>query len=150
VSAAEIQRLVHVLDLPPDQRAHRLHWSAWRRMHQARAQRGHVARRGRRTAPAGELQPVTVITVPGTPLLTEALWAKLAPLVPVPARTGRPRGETRPLLAGLLWMMHYGAGWRAIPPEHGSWHSRYSRYRLWVSTGVWNAITVILRTEQPT
>lgn len=104
-----------------------------------------MARRSRRTAPPGERQPATVGALPGTPLLTEALWAKLQPLLPVPANTGRPRGATRPLLAGLLWMMHHGAGWRAVPHEYGSWHTLYSRYRLWVNTGVWDAITAILR-----
>jgi hypothetical protein len=138
---------VHVLDLPPDQRAHRLHWSAWRRAHQDTAQQSHVAQRGRRSAPLGEPHPATVVTLPGTSLLTEALWAKLAPLVPAPSGTGRPRGETRPLLAGLLWMMHHGVGWRAIPREHGSWHTLYSRYRLWVTTGVWAQLTAVLRAE---
>jgi hypothetical protein len=141
---------VHALDLPPDQRAHRLHWSTWRRAHQDRAQQRHVARRTRRTAPSGDLHPVTVITLPGTPLLTQALWEKLAPLLPVPASTGHPRGETRPLVAGLLWMMHHGVGWRTIPREHGSWHTLYSRYRLWLTTGVWDAITALLRVEPPT
>jgi transposase len=95
------------------------------------------------------VQPATVVPIAGTPLLTEALWAKLAPLLPVPANKGRPRGETRPLLAGLLWMMHHGAGWRALPREHGSWHTLYSRYRLWVTTGVWAQITEALREYAP-
>jgi transposase len=89
------------------------------------------------------------VSVPGTPLLTETLWAQLVPLLPPPASSGRPRGETRPLLAGILWMMHHGAGWRAIADEHGSWHTRYSRYRLWARTGVWAQITAVLRAEPP-
>ena len=141
---AELRRLVHVLDLPPDQRAHRLHWSAWRRTHQDSAQRGHVARRNRRTAPPGEVPLAAVVSVPGTPLLTETLWAELLPILPVPARTGRPRGETRPLLAGLLWMMHHGAGWRTIPREYGSWHTLFSRYQRWRRTGIWAQITATL------
>jgi transposase len=88
--------------------------------------------------------------VPGTPLLTDTLWAQLGPLLPVPARTGRPHGETRSLLAALLWMMHHGVGWRAIPREQGSWQTLYSRYRLWVTTGVWAQVTAVLRAEPPT
>jgi hypothetical protein len=144
---AESRRLVHALALSPEQQAHRRCWSAWRRAHQDRAQRGHVARRSRRTPPPGVLQPARVVSVPGTPLLTETLWVRLLPLLPLPAGTGRPRGETRPLLAELLWMLHHGAGWRTIPREQRSWQTLYSRYRLWVATGVWAQITAVLRDE---
>jgi transposase len=90
-----------------------------------------------------------VVALPGTPLLTEALWAQVAPLLPDPAPTGRPGGETQPLLAGTLWLMHHGVGWRAMPRGYGSWHTLYSRYRLWVTTGVWAQITAMLRDQPP-
>jgi transposase len=75
------------------------------------------------------------------------LWAQLEPLLPLPATTGRPRGDSQPLVAGLLWMMHHGASWRAIPHEYGSWHTLYSRYQLWRRTGVWARITAALQAE---
>ncbi|MEV6814555.1 IS701 family transposase, partial [Micromonospora sp. NPDC051296] len=42
----EIRRLINVLLIRPTHSiAHRLHWSNWRRRHQARARRAHYARR---------------------------------------------------------------------------------------------------------
>jgi transposase len=46
-------------------------------------------------------------------------------------------------------MMHHGVGWRAMPREHGSWQTLYSRYRLWVTTGVWPQIVAVLRENSP-
>jgi Putative transposase of IS4/5 family (DUF4096) len=142
---AETQRLLRVLEAAPAERAQRLHWSAWRRAHQATAQRCHVARRSQRTPPPTAPQAARVVAVPGTPLLTDALWARLRLLLPAPARRGRTPGDARPLLAGLLWLMHYGARWRAIPAAYGPWHTIYSRYQLWRRTGVWAQIVASLR-----
>jgi transposase len=90
---------------------------------------------------------VPVIAVPGTPLLTDALWDRLRPLLPVPAPRGRPQAATRPLLAGLLWLMHTGASWRAIPAAYGPWPTVHSRYQRWRRTGVWAQIAAVLCDE---
>ncbi len=70
--------------------------------------------------------------VPGTPMLTDALWLQLAPFLP-PRRgkRGRMPSDHRPILDGLLWMMNTGRGWRDIPPQFGPWHTIYSRYQQW-------------------
>jgi hypothetical protein len=44
LSANEIRRLFALLTRPPTSRPHILHWSRWRRRHQARARQSHYQR----------------------------------------------------------------------------------------------------------
>jgi len=143
LTVPETRRLLHVGAAPPEQQRHLLHWSRWRRAHQATAKRCHTEQRARRDLP----MPLATRTmgVPGTPLLTDALWVQLAPLLP--PRTGQ-RGRTpsdhRPILAGLFWMMCTGVGWREIVPQFGPWHTVYSRYQQWCRDGTWARIVAAL------
>ena len=122
---------------------HRLHWSHWRRTHQATAKRGHVTRRKVNIPSVRVL--LIAIPIPGTPLLTEELWTCLAPLLPPhEGKRGRAPGKSRPILDGLLWMMHTGVGWRAIPPHFGPWQTIYSRYQQWCRDGTWKRIVAIM------
>lgn len=45
LSLAEIRRLLAALTLPPEQRRHTEHWSAWRQHHQTQAHHAHYQRR---------------------------------------------------------------------------------------------------------
>lgn len=145
LTVPETQRLLHLGTAPPEQQRRALHWSSWRRTHQATAKRCHVARRARRDVPPSTVTVPMTIGVPGTPLLSDALWMHLAPLLPT--RTGK-RGRTpsdhRPILAGLFWMMRVGVGWREILPQFGPWHTVYSRYQQWCREGTWARIIAAL------
>lgn len=83
--------------------------------------------------------------VPGTAELSEALWQQLAPLLapPKPPR-GRPTGDLRRQLEGMLSVMHTGAPWRDVPSTYGPWQTVYARYGRWVESGLWDRITAIL------
>jgi len=49
LTVPEVRHLLFaLLWQPPPSAAHILHWSAWRRRHQARAKVGHIKRRQRR------------------------------------------------------------------------------------------------------
>ena len=86
-----------------------------------------------------------MMAVPGTPMLTDALWAALAPLLPPRAgKRGRMPSDHRPILDGLFWMMRTGGGWREIPPQFGPWHTVYSRYQQWCRDGTWQRIMAAL------
>ena len=61
----------------------------------------------------------------------------MQPLLPPRAPVGRPPGDNRVVLAGILWVLRTGAGWRALPREFGPWHTIYSRYRRWRLAGLW-------------
>jgi len=123
-------------------RAHRLGWSRWRRTQLARAQRAHIRRRAPAAPPL--CLPIAVIAVPGTPPLTPAAWAAIVPLLPVAASRGRPRRPAQRILAGILWVMHTGAPWRAIPSAYGPWRTCHDRHRRWREDGTWDRIYAVL------
>ncbi len=145
LTVPETRRLLQISVDTPKRRGHGLRWSYWRRAHQATARRCRAARRARRHLPTGA---ATTLAVPGTPLLTEELWARLAPFLPPHhGKRGRLPGNHRPILDGLLWMMGTGRGWRDIPPQFGPWHTIYSRYQQWRRDGTWARVVAIMPTN---
>ena len=137
----EVRRLLRLLSEPPERHGFLLHWSRWRRAHQAVARRGHIATRARARPAVSTPPPTEPASAPvGRPLpadLTAVAWARVRPLFPPRAPTGRPPRDTRTVLAGVLWVLHTHASWRALPPEYGPWRTVYGRHRLWVATGLW-------------
>jgi transposase len=86
--------------------------------------------------------------VPGTASLSETAWAQIAVLVrPGLPRRGRPSGDLRQQLEGMLAVMHSGGPWREVPPVCGPWQTVYARYALWVRTGLWEQIATILHPD---
>ena len=56
--------------------------------------------------------------------LSDQQWARLEPLLPHRAhhgRAGRPFNDHRPLVNGILWVLHTGAPWRDLPRRYGPW-----------------------------
>ena len=54
------------------------------------------------------------------PLLTEAQWKKIAPLLPKPPKQrngGRPWIQNRRVLEGILWILRSGARWQDLPEK---------------------------------
>jgi transposase len=134
------------------ERERHLRWSQWRRQHQAVACRGHRARRAQRPPPAqpGLLLPgaIPISLVPGTAELTAGLWQQVASLVaPHTPPQGRPSGDLRRQVEGMLAVMHTGVPWREVPPACGPWHTIYTRYRTWVTSGLWDRIAAILHPD---
>jgi transposase len=149
LTTPEVRRLLLALGEPADQFPFRLHWSRWRRQHQAMAKRGHMARRTRRPVDLHVLQPVALPEQPrGSPELTEAQWHRVEPLLP-PPRTGRGRRphDHRIMVAAMLWVERTGCSWRALPRRFGHWTAVYSRYQQWRKEGRWARILDAL--DQP-
>ena len=71
--------------------------------------------------------------------LTEAQWARLAPLLPR-REAGAPRKDDRPVVNGILWKLATGAPWRDLPERYGPWQSVYTRFRRWTRAGVWDRV----------
>jgi transposase len=80
--------------------------------------------------------------------LTDAQWARLAPLLPPqkPA-TGRPARDHRQMLNAMLWLHATGAQWRDLPERYGPWQSVATRFYRWVQAGVWDAILAALQRQ---
>jgi Putative transposase of IS4/5 family (DUF4096) len=141
VTVPEVRRLLRLLTVPVEQQGFHLHWSHWRRAHQAVARRSHSAARARaqpapcRAAPSA-LPPCPPARPPWTEL-NAAGWARVQPLLPPPAARGRPPRDARRVLAGVVWIVRTQAAWRQLPPEFGPWRTLYGHYRLWCATGLW-------------
>jgi hypothetical protein len=145
----EVRRLLLTLTEPPDRRGLRLAWSHFRRRHQAVARHCHAARRSRQhPAPHGAL--TVQILGPAVPELTDARWARIAPLLPPhKPRTGRPAHDHRTLLAGMLWVARTGSTWRDLPAHFGPWETVHSRYQRWRKAGIWQQILEALSQNDP-
>jgi putative transposase len=68
--------------------------------------------------------------------LSDAEWAVLEPLLPPPARTGRPRKWPRRLMAeAIFYLVRSGCPWRMLPREYPPWRSVYSQLARWRRDG---------------
>ena len=74
------------------------------------------------------------------PLLTEAQWNKIAPLLPKPPKHrkgGRPWIENHRVLEGILWILRSGARWQDLPEKYPHPSTCWRRLRDWDEQGVW-------------
>ena len=154
-----MRRLLRLLTAPAPERRFRLAWSRWRRAHQAGARRGHTGRRARAQPRHGASAAAPAPTLPDdaprpAPLpppvaLTDAQWARVAPLLPCSDRSrgGRPPRDPRPIVAALLWLARTGAAWRELPAVYGAWISPYRYYRRWTASGLWPRILRALQED---
>ena len=74
------------------------------------------------------------------PLLTEAQWKNIAPLLPKPPKHrkgGRPWIENRRVLEGILWILRSGARWQDLPEKYPHPSTYWRRLRDWDEQGVW-------------
>ncbi len=79
------------------------------------------------------------------PLVSDDLWAVVAPLLPPepPKPTGgRPRVPDRAALTGIVFVLRSGMPWELLPQElgRGSGMTCWRRLRDWQETGVWGAL----------
>jgi transposase len=141
----EVRRLLLALAEPPARFGFRLAWSRWRRRHQATARRCHRARRARRHLPVPLPVSAAPEPPPRRPELSAAAWQRVHPLLPPlqPPR-GRPYGDHRRMVAGMLWVERTGCPWAALPVRFGPWQSVYHRYQRWHASGLWAQILAVL------
>lgn len=74
------------------------------------------------------------------PLLTDAQWTHIAPLLPRPRRQplgGRPRADNRACFEGILWVLRTGARWRDLPAHYPSPVTCWRRLGEWERADVW-------------
>lgn len=71
---------------------------------------------------------------------TDQQWAFIKPLLPPPARTGRPRANDRRTLEGILYILITGCRWQDLPREYGAPTTAWRRLKRWGEEGVWERI----------
>ena len=86
------------------------------------------------------------------PLVTDELWAVVAPLLPrhrTHRRGGRPWIDDRAVLTGILFVLRSGIPWRMLPREMGcgSGVTCWRRLRAWQRRGVWKRLHRALLAE---
>ena len=80
--------------------------------------------------------------------LTDAEWAVLEPLLPVPKQFGRPRQwPLRQVLDGIFYLLRSGCSWRLLPHEYPPWRTVYGYFRAWRDNGVWEQVHRALREQ---
>lgn len=80
--------------------------------------------------------------------LTDAQWARLAPLLPPPCRRGRPREvDLRAVVNALFYLLRTGCQWRYLPREFPHWCTVRRYFDLWTRSGLWVQLNDTLREE---
>jgi transposase len=89
------------------------------------------------------------------PEITDELWARIEPLLPVKARRRRYPGrmplDDRAVLTGILVVLARGIGFERLPKELGlgSGMTCWRRLRDWQQAGVWPALAQLLADALP-
>jgi transposase len=83
------------------------------------------------------------------PLVSDALWAVIEPLLPPEPpkpKGGRPRVPDRAALMGILFVLRSGIPWEMLPQEMGcgSGMTCWRRLRDWQQAGVWDRLQRVL------
>jgi len=82
--------------------------------------------------------------------ISDARWDRIAPLFPQrtrPGKAGRPPCDNRPIVNGILWVLHTGAPWRDLPESYGPWQTVFCRFNAWRRDGTWVRIVTSLLDE---
>ncbi len=85
------------------------------------------------------------------PLVSDELWEKVHPLLPVPKPgrfrfPGRKRIDDRKALTGMLFVLKSGIPWEQLPQEMGcgSGMTCWRRLKAWHDAGVWERLHHLL------
>jgi transposase len=83
------------------------------------------------------------------PLVSDDLWAVVAPLLPSEPpkpKGGRPRLADRAALTGIIFVLKSGIPWEMLPQELGcgSGMTCWRRLRDWHEAGVWDRLHRVL------
>src|SRR3954452_165219 len=81
--------------------------------------------------------------------LTKAQFSKIKPHLPTDTR-GKPRGDDRRVISGIVQVLKSGARWVDAPSVYGPRKTLYNRYVRWAAKGVWvNLFQALARAGGP-
>src|ERR1700738_2664301 len=87
------------------------------------------------------------------PMVTDALWARIEPLLPPPKPRrfrfpGRKPVDRRKVLTGIIFVLRTGIPWEELPREMGGCGMPGWNYlQAWQNRGVWQRLHEILLDE---
>lgn len=77
--------------------------------------------------------------------LSDPQWTYLEPMLPKPAKTGRPRTPLRHVINALLYMARTGCQWHMLPRNYPPYKTVFHVFRAWTRNGILAAIHDRLR-----
>jgi putative transposase len=73
--------------------------------------------------------------------LNDTEWKVIAPYLPQPKATGRPRAYlVREILNAIFYIVRSGCAWRMMPHDLPYWKTVYTYFRRWRLDGTWEQI----------
>src|SRR5438105_8459507 len=78
--------------------------------------------------------------------LSDAEWRRIQPLLSGERPGGRHRSvDEREIVNGILYVLHTGCSWRALPHDLPQWETVYAYLRRWAADGTWERVLATLR-----
>ena len=78
--------------------------------------------------------------------LNDTEWMQIAPYLPEPKSTGRPRKiPWREIMNGIFYIVKNGCVWRALPHDLPAWQTVYYYFRLLRKNQMWEELNTIIR-----
>ena len=77
--------------------------------------------------------------------LTDGQWQLIRPLLPKPAKRGRPPSDRRAIPDAILYVVRTGCQWRQLPFDFPKWKTVYTVFWRWRKAGLWQQIHDALR-----
>ncbi len=72
--------------------------------------------------------------------LSDAQWARIAPLLPPKTPNCRPRADDRQTVEAILFVLRHGIAWGALPREFGVGSTAWRRLKRWEADGTWEQL----------
>ena len=72
--------------------------------------------------------------------MSDVQWNTIAPQLPKPAKTGRPRNNDRNIINGILFILTTGCRWADMPDKYGSKSTAHLRFQELQQKGIWKKI----------
>ena len=78
--------------------------------------------------------------------LNDTEWKQIAPYLPEPKPTGRPREiPWREIMNGMFYIVKNGCVWRVLPHDLPAWQTVYYYFRLFQKSQLWENLNAIIR-----
>jgi transposase len=76
--------------------------------------------------------------------VSDKQWESIEPLLPPPAREGRPRADDRMIVDAILYVLKTRCPWNHLPKKYGDDVTAWRRLKEWEDRGAWKRIMSVL------
>lgn len=74
--------------------------------------------------------------------LSDDEWNRIKNYFPIRTEKtrGRPYGDIRTIVNGIIWIARSGAPWRDLPERYGKWNTVYKCFAKWQEQGLFEKV----------